>query len=1076
MSLAKDVNRYLMNLFKVDEMWRVLQLGFQDETGSSQFSRVDYLPAILSSFDMHPTEEQVAAICNEATEKSEHGLFSAESVLVKSFTFQNLMMQGDKDDVAQLLYRSPVLRVLSWRSIQFLCRYSRRVSLRPGKAIRPRERSVVAILSGSVRITYSIDASESTQAHDQRTDVRPKFHLSADLERDQVAGEVWAILDIARVVEVRAHANSAIILLPYSAIGVLLESYPPLSMSLCANLVDLTFDMNTGKAITTSGPLRPFEAESIYNLYSMATENGRKGLKKDFREALLHSFTGTTDHVKFEPERCLAVQSLMKAARESMRMKWSDSEIKPAIVALCMWKNSYTSRLTKTTFESAEQERRTIVREGFQVIEGAWSVLADGAKMINRKHLESLKEHLGEVGVHFFEEAFHAKHTAEELDFRGWVACWLRYLNGNGPKQLAPEDKDKDPSVRGEPSVVHGEEYAGAMPYGADKSRPWIVQIIVGTYHRITHSPITPLLGHDDILRAYEKSYITITGDLTQVLERPQVKDFLALLLIDFGKPLNDRHVVEFMGDFCPDGQNGLKLSWIDIERGLRERRNRSQRTDRLFLSGFGSPLNPNSLMLRAWRTLMQMIALYYFAHVPVRIAFDPYPDMLGWQYAPLCLDLGVDSFVFLNLLLTFNIGYMNKKSRWVMDRSKIAHHYLASQFWVDLLCACPLDWVSFWNGLPQRTSSFGRLPKMMFVYSAFRETRRGLIGMRQVGSMTKLFFYIWMILHVASCLLFVLGNESPADVYTWYRSPVDNENEAQIFEYVRDGFGFAEDPDDSPWYRVWKQYCLCFYWVTTTVTTTGIIGDMHPKNYTEIHFTIAMLIINLTLFQYVIGQVSSQVLKGDEELMKAREELGAVESYLQSFDFAEDIRRDIRSYFKGNGEKAHYADEIFDSVSQSLRLEMSSEFTRKCLDRCSLFLSCSAQLKNSIQGLLREVRFGGEEYLCQINTVAHDILFIMRGIVERLNVDEDGHETVEARIAAGGAVGALAAYYRKLPSPSVRWIADLLAAATLTLIDSALCRHQAHVLGQSHVAGGPVYVSAAGAQSADANSQGLSR
>ena len=1081
MLLAKHINRFLMNLFKVDEMWRVLQLGFHDETSPSRFPGPESLPAILSSFDMHITKEQAASIFKEATE---HGFVSVENVLVHSSTFQNLMLQDDKDDVAQLLYRSPFLRVLSWKSMKFLCRYARRVNLRPGHAIRLRERSIIAMQSGSARITYSVEASESTQSHDYapyRQHTGSKVFCSAELERNQVAGEAWAVFDIAQVVSLRAHENTAIILLPHSAIGALLESHPALFRALCSNLVDLTFDMNTGKAIRAPGSLQPFEVDMIYNLYTNTRTNKKK--TKDLmvltEAPLLHNIAGTADRAKFELERCFAVRSLMEACRKSMHMEWSDSDLKPAIIALCMWRNSYESRLASTTFQSAEHERRTILREGFQIIEGAWSVLTDGVNMIHRTHLESLKEHLGEVGVHFFQEAFHAEHTAEELDFEGWVACWLRYL----------DDKDKEPSVRGDPlqasHAMHGAEYAAYVPHETKKSRPWLVQMMIGTYQRLTHTPITPLLGHDDILLSYEPSYIAFTGDSTQVLKRSRVKDFLALLLIDYDKPLNDRHVSEFMAYFSPDGPNGLELYWIDIERVLRERSNESQRADRLFLNGLGSPLNPNSLLLRTWRTLMQMSALYYFTHVPVRIAFDPYPEMLGWQYALLSVDLGVDCLVFLNLLLTFNIGYMNKKSRWVIDRGKIARHYLASEFWIDLLCAFPTDWVGFLNGLSQRRSSFARILKMIFVYTCFRETRPGLIGIRQVGSMTKLIIYIWMLLHVASCLLFVLGNERPANTWTWYRAPVNDGNEVQTFEYM--GFGSAEDPDDSPWYRIWKQYCLSFYWVTTTVTSTGIIGDMHPKNYQEVIFTMAMLIINLTLFQYVIGQVSAQVLKGDEKLLKAREELGAVESYLQSFEFSEDIRRDIRAYFQGNGESAHSVDEIFNSVSQTLRLEMSSELTRKCLDDCELFLGCSVQLKNSIRGLLREVHFGREEYLCQINTVAHDILFIMRGKVERLNNDEDGNETVEARIGAGGAVGVIAAYYGKLPGSICAldrrfWYgvcfcssACVCSAASLTLIHSALCRHQVHVLGQGHILW-PVHVSAVGAQSAHAYSQGLSR
>jgi len=92
--------------------------------------------------------------------------------------------------------------------------------------------------------------------------------------------------------------------------------------------------------------------------------------------------------------------------------------------------------------------------------------------------------------------------------------------------------------------------------------------------------------------------------------------------------------------------------------------------------------------------------------------------------------------------------------------------------------------------------------------------------------------------------------------------------------------------------------------------------------------------------------------------------------------------------------------------------LEMSSELTRKCLDECKLFNGCSSQLKDSLKGLLREMQFGGEELLFQINTVAHDMFFVMSGEVEQLSFDLEGAEVVDAKIGSGGSVGALAAYF----------------------------------------------------------------
>ena len=66
-------------------------------------------------------------------------------------------------------------------------------------------------------------------------------------------------------------------------------------------------------------------------------------------------------------------------------------------------------------------------------------------------------------------------------------------------------------------------------------------------------------------------------------------------------------------------------------------------------------------------------------------------------------------------------------------------------------------------------------------------------------------------------------------------------------------------------------SHYLHFCRVTSTVTTTGVIGDMYPKNYSEVVFTMVTLFVNLTFFSYVTGQLSANVLKGDEKLLKAK-------------------------------------------------------------------------------------------------------------------------------------------------------------------------------------------------------------
>ena len=643
------------------------------------------------------------------------------------------------------------------------------------------------------------------------------------------------------------------------------------------------------------------------------------------------------------------------------------------------------------------------------------------------------------MGLLFLDTAFNAEKVKEEINFCDWIECWLRYVEGDEDKEER-NDFDQDESKHG---AAEAQNHPGRSEHGHDghvKTKQdntndenrepndflnsiWIVRNVQGAYARLRHVPITPLLDDSQLAQFFEPSFVAITGDLKNALYRNRAKEFLSLLLIDFDKELTNLHVDEFMKRFSQDGPKGNAVLWIDIQRELLERRDKGLKKTRLFMRGFGSPLNPNSHTIRAWWTLIQVSAVYLFLLVPVRIALNPYPDMLAWGHVTLSLDLVVDCLTFLNLIITFNTAFENKKSVMVIDRVKIARHYLSTDFLADVIVAVPFDWLGYLSGADQRLSSCFRLPKMLWIAVVFsehrhRERRTGLIHIR-VGFLKDVIVTL-MMLHVFGCILFVLGKDGPRDQFTWWRNPDIDEFELDGEVYGKDvgwpyeyaGFGNQHDPDSSPSISVWRQYLLSVYWVTSTITTMGETGDMTPKNLAEVLFTMLLYVLNISWFSHITGEVCAHVLKGDEEVNQIRAEMGAVDSYLKSFDCPEALKLEIKGYFQGNSILSLSSSDIFDGVSQSLRLEISSKLTQKCLNSSMFFKGCSEHMKDSIKGLLREVHFASEEYLIQINTVAHDMYFVISGLVERISVDHEGAETVEARIGAGGSVGVLEGYF----------------------------------------------------------------
>ena len=111
---------------------------------------------------------------------------------------------------------------------------------------------------------------------------------------------------------------------------------------------------------------------------------------------------------------------------------------------------------------------------------------------------------------------------------------------------------------------------------------------------------------------------------------------------------------------FSPDGVKGISVSYPDIERTLREKRASSIGKEKFFMAGFGSAFNPYSTQMRIWRTIQQICAIAYFLYVPAQVAFLPYDKLTNSSF--LSSELVLDGLVFANVLVSFNIAYMNKQ------------------------------------------------------------------------------------------------------------------------------------------------------------------------------------------------------------------------------------------------------------------------------------------------------------------------------------------------------------------------------------------------------------------------------
>ena len=152
----------------------------------------------------------------------------------------------------------------------------------------------------------------------------------------------------------------------------------------------------------------------------------------------------------------------------------------------------------------------------------------------------------------------------------------------------------------------------------------------------------------------------------------------------------------------------------------------------------------------------------------------------------------------------------------------------------------------------------------MLFKSSAISSTLRNVSSVRR--KLANLAYIVASIAHITACGWFYIGSHYkvlielqariklfpivetslqdwfPGRGVSWYSVEPDM-IERSFINYNK--FGMHSDA------TVWEQYLLSFYWVCTTLTGNGLIGDEMPQNVVEMIYCIGLMVISLTLFRY---------------------------------------------------------------------------------------------------------------------------------------------------------------------------------------------------------------------------------
>jgi voltage-gated potassium channel len=215
------------------------------------------------------------------------------------------------------------------------------------------------------------------------------------------------------------------------------------------------------------------------------------------------------------------------------------------------------------------------------------------------------------------------------------------------------------------------------------------------------------------------------------------------------------------------------------------------------------------------------------------------------------------------------------------------------------------------------------------------------------------------------------------------------------------------------------SAYIRALYWCVQTLTTVGY-GDVVPSNTEEMLYAMAVMMVGVGTYGYVIGAVVaalSNINPAKAEYLAAVER---IDTFMRYKKIPADLQHRIREYYAYLWEKRLGLQEsrVVSELPPGLMEEVSLFLKRGIIEKVPFFKGASDELVREISTQMRPVVYTPGDYVFRAGDTARDMFFISSGSLEV--VSRDG-ATVYTTLSDGDFFGEIALLLKRPRTASVR-------------------------------------------------------
>ncbi|KAL9176909.1 hypothetical protein ABFS82_01G025100 [Erythranthe guttata] len=405
----------------------------------------------------------------------------------------------------------------------------------------------------------------------------------------------------------------------------------------------------------------------------------------------------------------------------------------------------------------------------------------------------------------------------------------------------------------------------------------------------------------------------------------------------------------------------------------------------------------PYDRRYRWWRTFLVVLVVYSAWSSPFELAFRK--TSTG---ALLPVDLVVDAFFAIDIVLTFFVAYLDKSTYLLIDdHKKIAMRYI-THLWFPMDVASTLPFQTIYRiftGKMHNGDVFGflnllrlwRLRRVSELFSRLeKDTRFSYFWTRYCKLISVTLFAV----HIAGCFYYWLAIHYHVSDDTWIGSQVPDFEDRSI----------------------WLGYTYSMYWSLVTLTTTGY-GDLHAQNTGEKVFSIFYMLFNIGLTAYLIGNMTNLIVHSSIRTFAMRDGIHQVLSYASKNRLPEGLKEQMLAHVTLKFKTAELQqEEVLQDLPKAIRSGIAQHLFRKTVDNSYLFKGVSEDFIVQLVPEMRAEYYPPKVDIVIQNEISTDLYIIVSGAVD-LVTQKNGMEQFLSKLGSPDMFGEIGVIFN-IPQP----------------------------------------------------------